>query len=98
MSTMDLDLIISVLTVIQIIFIILGMVLRSMIIYFEQFGRDPQKRSLLNRVSWYFYVLKDHILVCFLCLNSFHCCCVLWFEVLLTQASVCLIVIVFLQL
>lgn len=63
MSTMDLDLIISVLTVIQIIFIILGMVLRSMIIYFEQFGRDPQKRSLLNRVSWYFYVLKDHVLV-----------------------------------
>ena len=63
MSTMDLDLIISVLAVIQIIFIILGMVLRSMIIYFEQFGRDTQKRSLLNRVSWYFYVLKDHVLV-----------------------------------
>ena len=48
---MDLDLITFVLTIIQIIFITLGMVLKSMIIYFEQFGRDTQKRSLFNRVS-----------------------------------------------
>ena len=49
---MDLDLITFVLTIIQIIFITLGMVLKSMIIYFEQFGRDTQKRSLFNRVSF----------------------------------------------
>ena len=50
-NNMDLDLITFVLTIIQIIFITLGMVLKSMIIYFEQFGRDTQKRSLFNRVS-----------------------------------------------
>ena len=48
---MDLDLITFVLTIIQIIFITLGMVLKSMIIFFEHFGRDTQKRSLFNRVS-----------------------------------------------
>ena len=48
---MDLDLITFVLTIIQIIFLTLGMVLKSMIIYFEHFGRDAQKRSLFNRVS-----------------------------------------------
>jgi len=48
---MDLDLITFVLTIIQMIFLTLGMVLKSMIIYFEHFGRDTQKRSLFNRVS-----------------------------------------------
>ena len=48
---MDLDLITFVLTIIQMIFLTLEMVLKSMIIYFEHFGRDTQKRSLFNRVS-----------------------------------------------
>ena len=39
------------LTVLQIIFVLLGMILKTMVIYFEHFGRDSQKRSLLNRVS-----------------------------------------------
>ena len=39
------------LTVLQIIFVMLGMILKTMIVYFEHFGRDSQKRSLLNRVS-----------------------------------------------
>ena len=39
------------LTVLQIIFVMLGMILKTMVIYFEHFGRDSRKRSLLNRVS-----------------------------------------------
>ena len=38
------------LTILSIIFVVLGMILKAMIIYFEHFGRDTQKRSLLNRV------------------------------------------------
>ena len=48
---MDLELIAFVIKTIQIIFLALGTVLKSMIIYFERFGRDTQKRSLFNRVS-----------------------------------------------
>ena len=39
------------LAILQLIFVALGMILKAMIIYFEHFGRDTQKRSLLNRVS-----------------------------------------------
>ena len=39
------------LTILSIIFVVLGMILKAMIIYFEHFGRDTQKRSLLNRVG-----------------------------------------------
>ena len=35
----------------QIIFTIFGIFLKFLIIYYEQFGRDTQKRPLLNRVS-----------------------------------------------
>ena len=48
---MDLELIAFVIKTIQIFFLALGTVLKSMIIYFERFGRDTQKRSLFNRVS-----------------------------------------------
>ena len=41
------------LTILSIIFVVLGMILKAMIIYFEHFGRDTQKRSLLNRVRMY---------------------------------------------
>ena len=48
---MDLELIAFVIKTIQIFFLALGTVLKSMIIYFERFDRDTQKRSLFNRVS-----------------------------------------------
>ena len=48
---MDLESIPLIVTPIQIIFIFMGVSLKCLIIYFEHFGRDTQKRSLLNRVS-----------------------------------------------
>ena len=39
------------LTIIRAIFSILGIILKLMIIFYEHFGRDTQKRPLLNRVS-----------------------------------------------
>ena len=39
------------LTVAKVTFLVLGMALQSLIIYFEMFGRDSQKRGLINRVS-----------------------------------------------
>ena len=48
---LDLFLIEVPVTIVQIVFVILGMILKAMIVYFEHFGRDTQKRSLLNRVS-----------------------------------------------
>ena len=50
-ANVDLDLIVWPLTIFQMIFIILGVILKLMIIYFEHYGRDSQKRSLVNRVS-----------------------------------------------
>ena len=50
---LDLFLIEVPVTIVQIVFVILGMILKAMIVYFEHFGRDTQKRSLLNRVSWH---------------------------------------------
>ena len=48
---LDLSLLELPLAFLQLIFVALGMILKAMIIYFEHFGRDTQKRSLLNRVS-----------------------------------------------
>ena len=43
------------LTIIRAVFSILGIILKLMIIFYEHFGRDTQKRPLLNRVSVSFY-------------------------------------------
>ena len=40
-----------ILTIIKVLFMIFGGVLQQMIIHFERYGRDPAKRSLVNRVS-----------------------------------------------
>ena len=40
-----------ILTIIKVLFMIFGGVLQRMIIHFERYGRDPAKRSLVNRVS-----------------------------------------------
>ena len=50
-NQLDLSLLEVSFALLQIIFVAVGMVLKAMIIYFEHFGRDTQKRSLLNRVS-----------------------------------------------
>ena len=47
----DSDSLVLTLTILQVMFIIFGIILKLMIVYFEHFGRDSQKRSLVNRVN-----------------------------------------------
>ena len=60
-NQIDLFLVDLSLSIVQIIFVVLGMILKTMIIYFEHFGRDTKKRSLFNRVILKFKLKGQNI-------------------------------------